>query len=335
MKKILPFIPLLFIVMACAAPAGPTPMPTETPNPGEIALQMVQQQMAAEATQQVVGLQFTATAQVMGQTATVQAYATQAAITQQARIDAQATADQALRFAQATQQRIDADATQAQARRDAEATSDQARLDLSATQQAQATSMAFGMTQMVMPTHNLWTQQAVEQEIIIATNEVELSNLAVQQQQQTNTLDWAVPMGIAAVLTVGLLAFVYSHSQVREVKDAEGNVQVLIYRNQQVVTPSLLPKPVLMLETSDMPDMTSLEEQSEIVRRKQGIEALAAMPVSPAGHGVQAFNDYFGQPEKREQPYEIVDGSSIPDELMDKEAMKAIETEWQEEGTRG
>jgi hypothetical protein len=277
-----------------------------------------------------VGLQFTATAQVMGQTATVQAYATQAAITQQARIDAQATADQSLRFAQATQQRIDADATQAQARRDVEATSEQARLDLSATQQAQATSTAFGMTQMVMPTHNLWTQQAVEQEIILATNEVELSNLEVEQQRQTNTLDWAVPMGIAGLLTAGLLVFVYSHSQVREVKDADGNVQVLIYRNQQVVTPSLLPKPVLMLETGQMPDMTSRDEQAEIMRRKQGIDALAAMPVSPASHAVQAFNGYFGPPEKREQPYEIVDSASIPAELMDPQAMKAIENDWKE-----
>jgi hypothetical protein len=331
MKKIMLFIPLLFILTACGASAGSNPVvPTMTPNPGEIALQMVQQQMAAEATSQVVGLQFTATAQVMGQTATVQAYATQAAITQQARIDAQATADQSLRFAQATQQRIDADATQAQARRDVEATSEQARLDLSATQQAQATSTAFGMTQMVMPTHNLWTQQAVEQEIILATNEVELSNLEVEQQRQTNTLDWAVPMGIAGLLTAGLLVFVYSHSQVREVKDADGNVQVLIYRNQQVVTPSLLPKPVLMLETGQMPDMTSRDEQAEIMRRKQGIDALAAMPVSPASHAVQAFNGYFGPPEKREQPYEIVDSASIPAELMDPQAMKAIENDWKE-----
>jgi hypothetical protein len=328
------FIPLLFILAACGTPAGPTPVPTATPNPGEIALQMVQQQMAAEATSQVVGLQFTATAQVMGQTATVQAYATQAAITQQARIDAQATAEQSLRFAQATQQRIDAEATQAQARRDAEATAEQARLNLAATQRSEATSTAFSMTQMVIPTHNLWTQQAVEQEIILATNEVELSNLAVEQQRQTNTLDWAVPMGIAGLLTAGLLKFVYSHSQVREVKDADGNVQVLIYRNQQVVTPSLLPKPVLMLETGQMPDMTSRDEQAEIMRRKQGIDALAAMPVSPASHAVQAFNGYFGPPEKREQPYEIVDSASIPAELMDAEAMKAIENDWKE-GSNG
>jgi len=331
MKKLFILIPLLFILAACGTSAGPTPVPTATPNPGEIALQMVQQQMAAEATSQVVGLQFTATAQVMGQTATVQAYGTQAAVTQQARMDSQATADQSLLFAQATQQRIDAEATQAQARRDAEATAEQARLNLSATQQAEATSTAFSMTQMVIPTHNLWTQQAVEQQIILATNEVELSNLAVEQQQQTNTLDWAVPMGIALLLTLGLLAYVYSHSQVREIKNEDGGVDVIIFKNKQMIKPRIMPKPVLMLETSVMPEMTTPQEQSEIVRRDQGVMALAAMPTNPASHAVQAFNGYFGQAEKREQPYEIVDGASIPADLMDPEAMKAIENEWKEE----
>lgn len=330
MKKITLLIPLLFLLAACATPAGPTPFPTATPNPGEIALQMVQQQMAAEATQQVVGLQFTATAQVIGLTSTHQAVGTQEAITQQARNDAQATADQARRDAQATQQRIDADATQAQARRDVEATSEQARLDLSATQQAQATSTAFGMTQMVMPTHNLWTQQAVEQEIIIATNEVELSNLAVQQQQQTNTLDWAVPMSIAIVLTLGVLAYAYGHSQVREIKNSDGDVDVIIFRNEKMISPRLMPKPMLMLGTAEMPDMTSREEQSEIVRREQGVRALAVMPVNPTAAGAAAFNSYFSIPEKREQPYEIVDGSSVPAELMDAQAMKAIENDWKE-----
>lgn len=334
MKKILILIIPPILLAACATSAGPTPRPTETPNPGEIALQMVQQQMAAEATAQVVGLQFTATAQVIGQTATVQAYATQAAITQQARFDAQATSDQALRFAQATQQRIDADATQAQARRDAEATAEQARLNLYATQQAQATTTAFVMTQAVIPTHNLWTQQAVEQQIIMATNEVELSNLAVEQQQQTNILDWAVPMGIAILLTIGLLAYVWSHAQVREIKNADGDVDILIFKNQKAISPKLLPKPVLMLDSGQMPDVTNPQEQSEIVRREQGVRALAVMPVNPAGHAANAFNSYFAQPEKREQPYEIVDGASIPAELMDTEAMKSIENDWKE-GSNG
>lgn len=325
MKKILVIV-VSFLIAACGAEVPVTPEPTATPNPGEIALQMIQAQMGAEATAQIVGLQFSATAQVIGQTTTAQAYVTQEAITAQARLDAQATADQRRRDAQATQQRIDAEATQAQARLDAEATAEQARLDLKATQQAQATSTAFMMTQAVMPTHNLWTQQAVEGEIILATNEVELSNLAVQQQRQTNTLDWAVPMGIAILLTLGLLAYVYGHAQVREIKDAEGNVQVIVYRNEKMVAPGLLPKPVLLLNSGEMPDMTDTREQSEIVRRDQMVRALANMPVNPDGHGVAAFNASFGA--SHSVPYEILD--AVPAGLLDPEAEKAIEKDWKE-----
>lgn len=329
MKKKNLLVGFLLLLAACA-PAPATSMPTETPNPGEIALQMVQQQMAAEATQQVVALQFTATAQVIGQTSTVQAYGTNAAITQQARIDAQSTADQALRFAQATQQRIDADATQAQAQRNAEATADQARLDLQATQQAQATSTAFLLTQIVQPTHQYWTQQAVEQDIVLATNDVELSNLAVEQQRQTNTLDWAFPMGVAILLTLGLLAYVYGHAQVREIKNADGDIEMIVFKNRKAIKPALLPKPMLLLDSGEMPDVTTMQEQSDIVRRDQGIKALANMPVSPTAGGAQTFNSFFSPPEKPAQPFEIVDADSLPAGLLDGEAVKAIEKDWKE-----
>jgi hypothetical protein len=327
MNKIL--IPILaIIVTACGSPA-PTPIPTETPNPGEIALQMVQQQMAAEATAQIVGLQFTATAQVLGATSTAQAYITQEAITAQARRDAQATADQARRDAQATQQRIDAEATQMQARLDAQATADQARLDLQATQQAQATRTAFVMTQVVQPTHQYWTQQAVEQDIIIATNEVEISNLDVKRRQQTNTLDWVVKYSLITSLTIGLLLLARIYFKVREIKNADGDVEMIIFDNGRAIRPSLLPKPILELASGEMPNVTDKHEQSEIVRRDQGIRALANMPVNPTSAGVQAFNSFFSVPEKHAPPFEIVDAESVPAGL-DGEALKAIEKDWKE-----
>lgn len=310
-------IPLLFL-MACGSESStPAITATPSPNPGEIALNMIQQQMAAEATSQVVGLQFTATAQVMGVTATHQAVGTQEAVTQQARMDAQATADQIRRDAQATQQRIDLEATQVQA-----------RLDLSATQKAEEVQRAFMLTQAVAPTHDMWTARAVEQQIIIATNDVELSNLAVQQQQQTNTLEWAIPMGIAVLLTVGLLAYVYSQAQIRVIPNGDGDADVIIFKNERAFKPALLPKPMLILGTGEMPDMTNQAEQSEIVRREQGIKALSVMPVSPAGHGVTAFNSFFSE-EKKEQPYEIVQADALPAELIDAEAMRAIEHDWE------
>lgn len=323
---------LLLALLLTACGSGPTPQgtPTPTPNPAEIALQMFQQQMGAEATQQIVGLHFTATAQVVAATVTQQAVETQAAITHQARMDAEATSAQERRDAQATQQRIDAESTQAQARIDAQSTADQARLDLQATQTAEQIAREFSMTQAVLPTHNLWTQQAIEQDILLATNEVELSNLAVEQQRQTNTLDWAVPMGIAILLSLALVVYVWSHSRVREIKNDDGGIELIIFDNKHAIKPHLLPKPMLTLESGDMPDMTDKQEQSDIVRREQGIRALANMPVNPTGQGAQTFNHFFGAGEKPAQPFEIVNGETIPAGLLDSEAMKALEKDWKD-----
>ena len=176
----------------------------------------------SEATQARIDSIFTATAQVYGVTATYQAVGTQEAVTQQARIDAQATSDQARMDAQATadqrradaqatQQRIDADATQAQERRDAEATAEQARLDVESTQQAQGTAVAATMTQMVIPTNNLLDLQQKQIDIELAKNELELSNLEVEQQRDTNTVDWAATLSLAVIfaLDAAVSDFVY------------------------------------------------------------------------------------------------------------------------------
>lgn len=316
MKKY--FILLAFFLTACGGSTYPQGTPTPTPNPGELALQMVQQQVGAAATSQIVGLQFTATAHVLNTTSTAQANVTNEAIAQQARIDAQSTADQARRDAQATQQRIDAESTQAQARIDAQSTADQARLDLQATQTAEQIAREFSMTQAVLPTHNLWTQQAIEQQILLATNEVELSNLAVEQQRQTNTLDWAVPMGIAILLSLALVVYVWSHSRVREIKNEDGGIELVIFDNKQAFKPQLMPKPMLMLETGEMPDMTNAQEQADIVKRDQAIRALGSMPVSPTSAGVSAYDRMFNSPvEKKIPTIEIVPAGQINQTVLE------------------
>jgi hypothetical protein len=331
------FVMCLMLLTACGSEGDTYPMgtPTATPNPGEIALQMVQQQMAAEATQQVVGLQFTATAQVIGQTATSQFVGTQAAVTQQARVDAQATSDRARldaqatseqgrRDAQATQQRMDVEATQAQAQRVMIAQATQARMDLESTQQAEATAAAWKVTEMVIPTHNLWTQQAVEQNIIIATNEVELSNLAVQQARDTNQIKWQIPLLFAVVVLLGGVLWIWRESRWKVIKDDDGQVQGFGF-NEQFVNPRLLPGAVLDFRTTSVPLLTDAVTQKEIVVNEQKIRAIEAIPVNPSAGGAQAFNMAFGD-VKRDEPFEIVD--SVPTELLDDEGMKAADSDW-------
>lgn len=319
--------------------------PAPTANPAEVGLTMFADKINAEATQAAVNSVFTATAQIYAVTATYQAAGTQEAVTQQARMDAQATADQDRKDAQATQQRIDADAratqqridadaTQAQARRDAEATSAQARLDVESTQQAQGTATAFSVTQAVLPTHALWTQQAVEQQVILGTNAVELSNLEVQQQRQTNTIDWALPSLAAIGLTITAVVYVLRHSRTREIKDEDGKVQVLIFDNQTALKPGLMAKPVLELKAMNMPDLASPAEQARVTERSQMIEALAAMPAQTSNSAAGAFNTYFSS--TREKPYDIIDAEQLPPTgLLDPQALKSIENDWKEANKDG
>jgi len=294
----------------------------------------------SEATQARIDSIFTATAQVYAVTATFQAAGTQIAVTaqarqdaeataQQQRVDAQATADQRRADAQATQQRIDADATQAQARRDMEIQATQMRMDIESTQQAQATANAFQMTQSVAPTHNYWTQQAVEQQIVIGTNAVELSNLEVEQQRQTNTVDWALPALGAIGLTIAAVVFILRYSMAREFKDEDGNTRVIVFNNEKAVKPDLFTGPVLDLKTMNMPMLAPPAEQARVTERAQMVQALSVMPVNTTNAAAGAFNQYFGQP--KEKPYDIVDAETMPPTgLLDPEALKSIEKDWKD-----
>jgi hypothetical protein len=141
----------------------------------------------------------------------------------------------------------------------------------------------------------------VQQDVLLATNEVELSNLKVKQQRDTNVLQWLVPMLIAIFLTVVVANYLQRHSRLREVKDADGNTDVLVFDNQKVIKPKLLPKPVLLLETGEMPDVTDPDQQFEIVRQSQAVEALAVMPSSPAESAVDVYNNVFSSSVNEEK----------------------------------
>mgnify|MGYP003419049368 CR=1 FL=1 len=327
MKKYIIFFALF--LTGCGTANVSTLTPTATPNAGEIALSMMQSQLEANATAQQVGLQFTATAQIMAQTATAQQIVVEAGYTQQARMDAQATADQKRADAQATQMRMDAEATQARERRDQEIQATQMRLDIESTQQAQATANSFSMTQQVAPTHNFWTQQAVEQQIVIATNEVELSNLAVKQQQQTNTIEWAVPFSIALILAVAAVIYILRFSRVREFKNDNGDLEGVIVDGDTVVRMDLFPTPVLQLKDMTMPQLAAPADQRAVTERAQAIKALAAMPAQTTSNAAAAYSTYFSQ--NKEKPYDIVDVNSMPPAgLLDPEALKSIESDWKE-----
>lgn len=320
----------VFLLTACTAP-------TVTPNPAEIALTMLSSKVQAEATQAAVNSIFTATAQVAASTTTAQAINTEAAVAMQKRIDAQATSDQQ-RFdaqatqqradidAQATQQRIDADAREAQDRRDMEATAVQNRLNVETTQQAEATVRADSMTQVVLPLHNSWTQQAVEQEILIATNEVELSNLRVQQQQQTNTIEWALPFLIAVILAIAVVVFILRYSRAREFKNDDGDIELIVFDGDKAMKPALMAKPMLLLGTNQMPDMVPPAEQSHVTERAQMIKALSVMPAQVTPNAAGAFNKYFSQDDQKKMPViEVLQPDQVGQQILNEIEGQVVE----------
>lgn len=337
MKRLTPvLIAILALVSASIACNSSTP----TPSAADVALTMIGDKVNAEATQAKFESIAQVTAQVAGATATQQAVWSQATQVQQERFDAQATAakaeanvqataQQARMDAQATQQRIDTEATQQQARLDLEATVQQSRLDLVATQQASGTATAWSVTQAIIPLHDSWTQQAVQKDILLATNEVELSNLKVKQQQDTNIVQWLVPMLIAIVLTFAGIRYFSNAARVREVKDADGNTDALVIDNEQVIIPRLLPKPVLLLETGEMPDMTDRKEQAEIVKRDQGIRALEVMPERPIDQAIDTYSQMFGG--QRDMPFDVIDAEDTPPAgLIDGQSMQSLNKDWKE-----
>lgn len=306
MKNKFAFLFLVLWLSACsAAPVVANVTPTATPNAGEIALNMIQQQMAAEATSQILGLQFTATAEILGVTATSQAVGTAEAITQQARIDAQATSDQARIDAQATQQRKDSDAATEQAYRDAQSATEQAVIALQQTQSADATSTFTSMTLTAIPPHATLTQIFVDNQIVLATQDVERAALELKQARDTNVLTWLVPFLIAIIATGAGLLWVIRESRWHVVKNDDGDIEGFGH-DEKFIVPKLLPGPVLNLKTITMPQLTGQSNQAEIVRNEQKIRALAAIPTNPTESGKAAFNQFFGSEKKEEDPFEII-----------------------------
>ena len=321
------------VLVSCATePSVPMATPTVV-NPGEIALTMIMQKMDAEATQMMVNVQFTATAQVIAVTSTRQAYEAAIATDQQTRKDAQATDARQRQDVAATEQRKRDDAATEQAHRDAEATAEQYQQNVIGTATAQQAAIWNAATMQVMPTHNMWTKQAVEQEQKIATNQVELSNLEVERQQKSNTLQALGPYMVAFIaVIVGALVMV-RYSRTREIKNEEtGAIEAIFLDSRTMIRPQLLPGPVLDLtgKTPSVPLLTDSANQAEIVRRSQMAEALRAMPTqAPTQMAAGMMSSVFGG--ETPSRFQILDEHEAPPaQLLDAEALKSLEHDWKE-----
>lgn len=320
MKRIIPFLFVtMFVLAACGGGAESYATPTSgAENVIDVAGTMAMVQMNANATEQALGIAYTATQQAVVVTLNAQATQVAAQTTEQARRDAIATDNRMRQDAAATQARLDAVSTAEQGERYAIG---------SAT--AQMGNIYAAATQTAWPIHAAWTQQAVIIDQALATNQVALSNLEVEQQREKNTPEWFIPLLIAVAATAAGVFYLVRHSYVREIRNPDtGAVEGIIFNNRQVVVPQLLTGPVLNVgKVIDVP----LLADPEVMRREQMIRALQAMPTqnpTPMASGMMQ-NVFGGQPASR---FEVLDASDQPPaKLMDPQALSAIEQDWKEE----
>jgi hypothetical protein len=321
MKKSL-FAFVLFVAVLIASSLActdtvPAALPTPSAvSPGDIAGTAIQQFAAAEATQFSVNIRFTATEQVLSATRAAQVRIDNAAATQQARMDAQATADQMRADIAATQQR-----------KDIEATADQAQIYMANTQSALATSTWEAMTMTALPPHATLTQMAVDNQIVVNKNNVEVSSLDLEKKRDTNRISWQIPLLVSLCILAMFGLWVWRTSRWNTILDGNGVFKAVGF-NDRIIVPALLTGPVLeMGRTVSVPEVVDAVTQKEVVINNQRIEALRALSEVSPQSGYQSFNGYFNEAPRDE--FDVINGDALPAGIDD-ESVEALDKEWNE-----
>lgn len=284
------------------APATATPNPNWTPTMSfyDFSGTQVAQQQSISMTQNAEQLQAERdrlAAEAAAQRAATQAYYAQ--VTAEAyRIEvtaqARATYMQGTANAEGTQMMNTAQAA-------ATATTDmQIRIDAT-------NAAANAATAQVQPTHAVWTQEAVYAVQTIEQGEANKVELAVRRQKMKNGFDallpWTLTVGAVVVLSIGFNTFIKTRVHGR---DEHGRVPLLQMRADNGDT--IIVKPELM-ESSTMKISkdgavvryapADAQEQSDINRRAQAVEAIAALPTPYAQTGAKLVSSEFSTSRAR------------------------------------
>jgi hypothetical protein len=168
--------------------------------------------------------------------------------------------------------------------------------------QAVQTQVAAQATAKFQPTADMWTTTAVVQEAEIKQGEVEKVNLAVKRQTSTNMLTAFGPWGFLFVLGyIGARGFQTYVKTRAHPRDEHGRTQtfqrelpdggVVIVRPEQLETG-------IVKVTSDgnviRYEAMDKQEQSDINRRNQITEAIAALPMPYARNAQGMMKSEFG-----------------------------------------
>jgi hypothetical protein len=169
------------------------------------------------------------------------------------------------------------------------------------------TQTAFAGTVAVLPTHAIYTQNAVHSEETITAGEAEKVVLAVKRQTMKNVFDaylpWAMVVGATIVLAVGFNQFVKTRVHTRDEHGAVPLLQVKADNGDTVfVQAENLETGVMKIQKDGAVVRYAPQdarEQSDIKRRNQAVEAIRALPTPYAQTGAKIVTSEFSSTHAR------------------------------------
>ena len=173
--------------------------------------------------------------------------------------------------------------------------------------ESQGTQLAAAATQAVLPTHAIWTLDAIQAQQTIEAGEASKVKLAVRRQELRNGFDallpWTLIVSATIVIALGFMQFVKTRVHTR---DEHGAVPLLQMRADNGDTIFLKAENMETGVTKIQKDGSVIryapmdaQEQSDITRRNQAVEAIRALPTPYAGTGAKIITSEFSTTHAR------------------------------------
>ena len=172
---------------------------------------------------------------------------------------------------------------------------------------SQETTVAQAATNAVLPTHAVWTQNAVYAVATIERGEADKVALAVRRQEMKNYFDaylpWLIIVGAIAVLGRGFGEYLKTRVHARDEHGAVPLLQmktdngdtVLIKAEDMETGVMKVAKDGSVIRYAPMDE----REQSDIKRRNQAVEAIRALPTPYAQTGAKIVTSEFSSTHAR------------------------------------
>jgi hypothetical protein len=297
---------LAVISTSCGATVAQLqPTPTAEMGAANAAVELIQQSMYIQLTQQALesqrietGARLTATQQVIAATSTQQANQDNAKATQKAEA------------ATAQVWRVTVEAGQAQDTATAQAAANQATA--SAEVRGTATQQALlGVTATIQMRQTDSAEAKTQQAPFVAAQQTAVkaqsdsAKLAADRERMTNgVIAWG-PWIIALVACVAFVFVLIRKSQVGTIERDQNGLMpgvVIFHRGQkQFISPDRLFAPVLTLDAQGIsaPQLADPDRQEGATRRAQAVEAINALPPQTQRQGMGLMAQSFNQPTPR------------------------------------